>query len=134
VHSTPTQPAHSGRRSCAERRRIESTTTFVVDGFESGALTGWQAAAVGRGAGGWFLYTDGEGARSPERPELSSFSPGSSPRQARGRNRHERSRDAHFYRDVRVMVDSSQNGELRVFLRLGYVVVSLSNLDPPAAS
>jgi hypothetical protein len=32
------------------------------------------------------------------------------------------------------MVDSSQNGELRVFLRLGYVVVSLSNLDPPAAS
>jgi CubicO group peptidase (beta-lactamase class C family) len=27
-----------------------------------------------------------------------------------------------------------QNGELRVFPRLGYVVVSLSNLDPPAAS
>ena len=26
------------------------------------------------------------------------------------------------------------NGELRVFLELGYVVVSLSNLDPPAAS
>jgi D-alanyl-D-alanine carboxypeptidase len=26
------------------------------------------------------------------------------------------------------------NGELRVFPRLGYVVVSLSNLDPPAAS
>jgi CubicO group peptidase (beta-lactamase class C family) len=26
------------------------------------------------------------------------------------------------------------NGELRVFPKLGYVVVSLSNLDPPAAS
>jgi len=27
-----------------------------------------------------------------------------------------------------------QNGELRVFPELGYLVVSLSNLDPPAAS
>jgi CubicO group peptidase (beta-lactamase class C family) len=27
-----------------------------------------------------------------------------------------------------------QNGELRVFPELGYVVVGLSNLDPPAAS
>jgi D-alanyl-D-alanine carboxypeptidase len=26
------------------------------------------------------------------------------------------------------------NGELRIFPQLGYVVVSLSNLDPPAAS
>jgi hypothetical protein len=26
------------------------------------------------------------------------------------------------------------NGELRVYPRLGYVVVALSNLDPPAAS
>jgi D-alanyl-D-alanine carboxypeptidase len=26
------------------------------------------------------------------------------------------------------------NGQLRVFPRLGYVLVSLSNLDPPAAS
>ena len=26
------------------------------------------------------------------------------------------------------------NGELRVFPELGYVVVGLSNLDPPAAS
>jgi D-alanyl-D-alanine carboxypeptidase len=26
------------------------------------------------------------------------------------------------------------NGELRIFPELGYVVVSLSNLDPPAAS
>jgi hypothetical protein len=26
------------------------------------------------------------------------------------------------------------NGELRVFPQLGYVVVGLSNLDPPAAS
>jgi hypothetical protein len=26
------------------------------------------------------------------------------------------------------------NGELRIYPRLGYVVVGLSNLDPPAAS
>jgi hypothetical protein len=26
------------------------------------------------------------------------------------------------------------NGELRVYPRLGYVVVSLSNVDPPAAT
>jgi len=26
------------------------------------------------------------------------------------------------------------NGELRIFPQLGYVVISLSNLDPPAAS
>ena len=29
---------------------------------------------------------------------------------------------------------SGMNGELRIFPKLGYVVVSLSNLDPPAAS
>jgi D-alanyl-D-alanine carboxypeptidase len=31
--------------------------TIVVDDFESGALTGWQA--VGGGSGGWFVYSDG---------------------------------------------------------------------------
>jgi D-alanyl-D-alanine carboxypeptidase len=31
--------------------------TFVVDDFESGAITAWQA--VGSGAGGWFVYADG---------------------------------------------------------------------------
>jgi CubicO group peptidase (beta-lactamase class C family) len=31
--------------------------TIVVDDFESGAITGWQA--VGGGSGGWFVYADG---------------------------------------------------------------------------
>jgi D-alanyl-D-alanine carboxypeptidase len=31
--------------------------TMVVDDFESGAITGWQA--VGGGSGGWFVYADG---------------------------------------------------------------------------
>jgi hypothetical protein len=31
--------------------------TMVMDDFESGALTGWQA--VGGGSGGWFVYADG---------------------------------------------------------------------------
>jgi CubicO group peptidase (beta-lactamase class C family) len=30
---------------------------FVMDDFESGALTGWKQ--VGAGSGGWFVYTDG---------------------------------------------------------------------------
>jgi hypothetical protein len=30
---------------------------MVVDDFESGAITGWQA--VGGGSGGWFVYADG---------------------------------------------------------------------------
>ncbi len=36
---------------------------FVVDDFESGALTDWQA--VGAGSGGWFVYTDGQKAPDP---------------------------------------------------------------------
>jgi hypothetical protein len=31
--------------------------TIVLDDFESGAITGWQA--VGSGSGGWFVYADG---------------------------------------------------------------------------
>jgi CubicO group peptidase (beta-lactamase class C family) len=38
-------------------------STFVVDDFESGRLTDWQA--VGSGAGGWFVYTDGDRAPKP---------------------------------------------------------------------
>ena len=32
-------------------------STIVVEDFESGAITGWQA--VGGGSGGWFVYADG---------------------------------------------------------------------------
>ena len=37
--------------------------TFVMDDFESGALTGWKA--VGGGSGHWFVYTDGSKAPDP---------------------------------------------------------------------
>jgi D-alanyl-D-alanine carboxypeptidase len=36
---------------------------FVMDDFESGVLNDWQA--VGAGAGGWFVYTDGQ--KTPDR-------------------------------------------------------------------
>gem|GEM_PF-3440715 len=38
-------------------------STIVVDDFESGAITGWQA--VGGGSGGWFVYADGRQAPDP---------------------------------------------------------------------
>jgi D-alanyl-D-alanine carboxypeptidase len=41
----------------------EQPRTMVVDTFESGAITGWQA--VGSGAGGWFVYADGHKAPDP---------------------------------------------------------------------
>ena len=37
--------------------------TIVLDDFESGAITGWQA--VGSGSGGWFVYADGHKAPDP---------------------------------------------------------------------
>jgi D-alanyl-D-alanine carboxypeptidase len=37
--------------------------TMVMDDFESGAITGWQA--VGGGSGGWFVYADGHKAPEP---------------------------------------------------------------------
>ena len=40
---------------------------FVMDDFESGALTGWRAV-VG-GSGGWFIYTDGSKAPDPTRSD-----------------------------------------------------------------
>ena len=40
---------------------------FVMDDFESGALTGWKA--VGAGSGGWFVYTDGSKAPDPSRSD-----------------------------------------------------------------
>ena len=45
----------------------DQPSTFVVDDFESGALTGWQA--VGGGSGGWFVYTDGDKAPDPTRTD-----------------------------------------------------------------
>jgi D-alanyl-D-alanine carboxypeptidase len=42
---------------------------FVMDDFESGALTGWKA--VGGGAGGWFVYTNGSKAPAPARSDPS---------------------------------------------------------------
>jgi len=40
---------------------------FVMDDFESGALTGWRA--VGGGSGGWFVYTNGSKAPDPARSD-----------------------------------------------------------------
>jgi D-alanyl-D-alanine carboxypeptidase len=40
---------------------------FVMDDFESGALTDWQA--VGAGSGGWFIYADGQKAPDPARSD-----------------------------------------------------------------
>jgi hypothetical protein len=40
---------------------------FVMDDFESGALTDWRA--VGAGSGGWFVYTDGTKAPDPARSD-----------------------------------------------------------------
>jgi D-alanyl-D-alanine carboxypeptidase len=40
---------------------------FVMDGFESGALTGWKA--VGAGSGGWFVYTNGSKAPDPSQSD-----------------------------------------------------------------
>jgi CubicO group peptidase (beta-lactamase class C family) len=45
----------------------DQPSTFVVDDFESGGLTGWQA--VGGGSGDWFVYTDGEKAPDPTRSD-----------------------------------------------------------------
>jgi D-alanyl-D-alanine carboxypeptidase len=43
--------------------RQTQSTTVVVDDFESGAITAWQA--VGSGSGGWFVYADGHQAPDP---------------------------------------------------------------------
>src|SRR4051794_29444873 len=54
-------------RTAADRERKKSKIAvrqddgmFVMDDFESGALSDWQAA--GAGAGGWFIYSDGQNA------------------------------------------------------------------------
>jgi hypothetical protein len=40
---------------------------FVMDDFESGALTDWRA--VGAGSGGWFVYTNGQKTPDPTRSD-----------------------------------------------------------------
>jgi hypothetical protein len=49
--------------------------TIVVDDFESGAITSWQA--VGSGSGGWFVYADGHKAPDPTQsdPNVPSLFP-----------------------------------------------------------
>ena len=49
----PVRGAEPAARAC-----IGQPTTVVMDDFESGALTDWQA--VGGGSGGWFVYSDGQ--------------------------------------------------------------------------
>jgi hypothetical protein len=58
---------------------------FVMDDFESGALTDWKA--VGAGSGGWLIYTDGQKAPDPAQSDPNV--------QVRGGDRYERSRYAH---------------------------------------
>jgi hypothetical protein len=41
--------------------------TIVVDDFESGAITDWQA--VGGGSGGWFVYSDDQKAPDPSQSD-----------------------------------------------------------------
>lgn len=53
---------------CDEGRKVAVRAAdgmFVMDDFESGALTDWRA--VGGGAGGWFIYTNGKKAPDPSR-------------------------------------------------------------------
>jgi hypothetical protein len=45
--------------------------TMVMDDFESGAITGWQA--VGGGSGHWFVYADGH--KPPDPPRAIPTSP-----------------------------------------------------------
>jgi D-alanyl-D-alanine carboxypeptidase len=42
---------------------VAQSGTIVMDDFESGSISDWQA--VGSGAGGWFVYTDGKKAPEP---------------------------------------------------------------------
>jgi D-alanyl-D-alanine carboxypeptidase len=41
----------------------DRSSAIVMDDFESGAITDWQA--VGSGSGGWFVYSDGQDAPEP---------------------------------------------------------------------
>jgi CubicO group peptidase (beta-lactamase class C family) len=54
---------------------------FVMDDFESGALTGWRA--VGGGSGGWFIYTDGS--KAPDRARSDASVPFDLPNPPQGK-------------------------------------------------
>jgi hypothetical protein len=56
---------------------------IVVDDFESGAITGWQA--VGGGSGGWFVYADGH--RAPDPAQSDPNAPSMSPNRPRAGSR-----------------------------------------------
>jgi D-alanyl-D-alanine carboxypeptidase len=45
----------------------DQSRPFVMDNFESGGISDWQA--VGSGLGGWFVYTDGQTAPDPARSD-----------------------------------------------------------------
>ena len=45
----------------------DQPSTIVMDDFESGAITDWQA--VGSGSGGWFVYSDGQKAPDPDQSD-----------------------------------------------------------------
>jgi hypothetical protein len=99
--------------------------TTVLDDFESGAITGWQA--VGSGSGGWFVYADGH--KAPDPAQSDPNAPFDVPDPPQGKFAAVTDMNGPgtriLYRDLRL--------EGRFTLQLT-VVVSLSNLDPPAAS
>jgi CubicO group peptidase (beta-lactamase class C family) len=53
--------------ACEGEQGADQPKTVVMDDFESGGLAGWQA--VGSGAGGWFVYSDGSEAPDPEQSD-----------------------------------------------------------------
>jgi D-alanyl-D-alanine carboxypeptidase len=55
---------------CGHKARVAESGShgmFVMDDFESGALTGWKT--VSGGAGGWFVYTNGGKAPDPAKSD-----------------------------------------------------------------
>ena len=90
---------------------------FVMDDFESGALTGWRA--VGGGSGGWFIYTNGS--KAPDPTQSDSNVPFDLPNPPQGR--FAAVSDANgpgtriLYRDVKL------EGRLRLHLSVFYAGV-----------
>jgi D-alanyl-D-alanine carboxypeptidase len=57
--------AGCGHKSTVAARAADGT--FLMEDFESGALTDWRA--IGSGSGGWFVYTNGKKAPDPARSD-----------------------------------------------------------------
>lgn len=53
-----------------DRTSSDAPRTFVVDDFESGSIRDWRA--VGSGAGGWFVYSDGQKPPDPAQTDPDS--------------------------------------------------------------